>query len=72
MNTNLKSDSRIDTIEFTCEHGRSSDVTRAKDEVETHLRPAEDKEDVRFVSELGWLTAASVTIASIAQVVAIS
>ena len=36
-------------------------------EIEDQSGQVEDNEDAKFVSELGWLTAASVTIASVAM-----
>ena len=71
MNTNRESKMQS-AMNAGADEPKQNNGFQAKEEFEDQREPAENKEDIKFVSELGWLTAASITIASVAQSIGIS
>lgn len=72
MDSIIKSESHSVIQEHTSDPLENIEPILAADMSEESHASSEDKEDIKFVSELGWLTAASVTIASVAQSIGIS
>lgn len=72
MNSILESDNHLGISERAGEPQQNNEVLQAAELFEeTHASEA-DNEDVKFVSELGWLAAAAVTIASVAASIGVS
>lgn len=72
MNSSGKFNKQSEKMIIGADEPTLSNGFQAQAKYEDQHEPDEDKEDVKFVSELGWLAAASITIASVAQAIGIS
>ena len=67
MNTNRESTTTHSEMYADDDEATRNTELQGNAEIEDQSGQVEDNEDAKFVSELGWLTAASVTIASVAM-----
>ena len=67
MNTNRESTTTNSEMYADADEATRNTELQVNSEIEDQSGQVEYNEDAKFVSELGWLTAASVTIASVAM-----